>query len=236
MTSTTYEHFNNGFNNSRNTIVEYGGYNLYHSLLEPTEEYKKSSPMLGMSMELVIIGDKVYTRNFVVPPTDTSDFNDSGPTSENSRVVLEMLFDIETLPDEEINGTDCYHYRGILDVEKYLEWFHPVYVEDMTRMNEASEMPPMDVEQGWKTMEIIYRSNEKIYEYWIGKDDYIIRKRILIDRKLLENPLPVDDLSHESTRQVITEYYDLNEEVIIEAPLDESGELLEGWVLTTLEE
>ena len=94
----------------------------------------------------------------------------------------------------------------------------------------------LDFEQGWKTTEGIYRTKEMIYEYWIGKDDYLIRKRILTERKLVENPLPLDDLSDESTRQIITEYYDFNEPVEIVAPLDESGELLEGWVLTTPEE
>jgi len=237
--SKTYEYFNDGWKHSISSIYEYGGDNLYHLLFEPTEEYKEAYPFMGITLELIIIEDQIYSRNYITPPEITYDSDDNGPTSDNTLKILEMLIDIEELSDAEVNGTDCYHYRGILDVEKFLEWFYPVFLEDAATMKEISEEEygiEYDVEQGWETIQHIYRSKESIYEYWIGKDDYLIRKRVLTERKLLENPLPLDDLSGESTRQIITEYLDFNEEIIIEAPLDESGELLEGWVLTTPEE
>jgi hypothetical protein len=238
ITSKTCEHFNNGWNQSSISIYERGGDYLYHALVEPNDEYEKAYPPTG-TMELFIIDDRVYTRNFVTPLWSTDDFDEIAPTSEKNLIVLEMLFDIERLPDEEINGTDCYHYRGILDAEEYLEWVYPVWEEHFTKANEMQKETSgvdLDFELGWKTVESIYRTKEMIYEYWIGKEDYLIRKRVLTQRDWLENPLPLDDLSHISTRQFIAEYYDFNEPVEIEAPLDESGELLEGWVQTTLEE
>jgi hypothetical protein len=236
--SKTYEHFNDGWNQSGTSIYERGGDNLYHALVEPNAECEKAYPPTG-NMELFIIDDRVYSRNFVTPLWNSDDFDEIAPTSEKNLIVLEMLFDIETLPDEEINGTDCYHYRGILDAEEYLEWVYPDWEEHFTKINEMQKETSgvdLDFELGWKTVENIYRTKEMIYEYWIGKDDYLIHKRVLTERDWFENPLLPDDLSDESTRQFIAEYYDLNKPIEIEAPLDESGELLEGWVLTTIEE
>ena len=151
--------------------------------------------------------------------------------------MMAMLFTIETLPEEEINGTDCFHFRGILDVEKYVEWYRPIYIETATEFNETldEDQYKMDPEQSWEGIADIYRSKETIYEYWIGKDDYIIRKRVVVERELATNTLAVDDLSHESTRQIISYYLDFNEPVEITAPLDDAGKLLEGWAVVTQE-
>jgi hypothetical protein len=59
---------------------------------------------------------------------------------------------------------------------------------------------------------------------------------VITNRLLEANILPVDDLSHESTHQTITYCLNFNEPVEITAPLDSSGELLEGWFVVTLED
>lgn len=235
--STTWEYVEGEWIISRNGLSEYGGYNQYHKRITPTEEYKAVSTFLAIDMETILIDDQLYSRGFGQALKSTGDVNTGGPTGEETRKMMEMLFNVETLPEEEINGTECYHFRGIVDTEKYLEWYHPIYVEELTEYNKTVEegQMTMDPEQSWEGMVDFQRAKETIYEYWIGKDDYIMRKRVIIDRLLEANTLAVDDLSHESTQQTISHYLNFNEPVEITAPLDESGELLEGWYVVTLE-
>jgi hypothetical protein len=238
--STSWEYVEGEWMISRNGLSEYGGYNQYRKIITPTEEYKKSGALMAttLDIETILIDDQLYSRGFGQALKSTGDVNSGGPTGEETRKMMEMLFDVETLPEEEINGTECYHFRGIVDTEKYLEWYHPIYIEELTEYNKTVEegQTTMDPEQSWEGMEDFQRAKETIYEYWIGKDDNILRKRIIVDRLLEANILPVDDLSHESTQQTISYYINFNEPVEITAPLDDSGELLEGWFVVTQEE
>jgi hypothetical protein len=238
--STSWEYVEGEWIMSRNGLSEYGGYNLYRKLIKPAEEYKKSGALMAttLDIETILIDDQLYSRGFGQPLKSTGDVNNGGPTGEETRKMMEMLFDVETLPEEEINGIECYHFRGIVDTEKYLEWYHPLYIESLIEYNETVEegQITMDPEQSWEGMVDFQRAKETIYEYWIGKDDYIMRKRVITDRLLEANTLPVDDLSHESTQQTISYYINFNEPVEIIAPLDESGKLLEGWFVVTLED
>ena len=236
--STSWEYVEGEWIMSRNGLSEYGGYNLYRKLIKPTEEYKEAETFMVLDFETILIDDQLYSRGFGQPLKSTGDVNNGGPTGEETRKMMEMLFDVETLPEEEINGIECYHFRGIVDTEKYLEWYRPLYIESMIEYNETVEegQITMDPEQSWEGMVDFQRAKETIYEYWIGKDDYIMRKRVITDRLLEANTLPVDDLSHESTQQTISYYINFNEPVEIIAPLDESGKLLEGWFVVTLED
>ena len=233
--STTWQYVEGEWMISRHGLSAYGGYNQYRKLIQPTEEYKAVSTFMATDIETILIGDQLYSRGFGEPLKSTGDVNTGGPTGEETRKMMEMLFNIEVLPEEEINGTDCYHFRGIVDTEKYLEWYRPLYIESLIEYNETQDddMYKMDPEQSWEGMEDFQRAKETIYEYWIGKDDYILRKRVITDRLLEANTLAVDDLSHESTQQTITYYRNFNEPVEITAPLDDSGELLEGWTVFT---
>lgn len=236
--STSWEYVEGEWMISRNGLSEYGGYNQYRKRIKPTEEYKAESTFLAIDMETILIDDQLYSRGFGQALKSTGDVNSGGPTGEETRKMMEMLFDVETLPEEEINGIECYHFRGIVDTEKYLEWYRPLYIESLIEYNETVEegQITMDPEQSWEGMVDFQRAKETIYEYWIGKDDYIMRKRVITDRLLEANTLPVDDLSHESTQQTISYYINFNEPVEIIAPLDKSGKLLEGWFVVTLED
>ena len=235
--TTRWEYINDEWIISMNSLTEYGGFNLFHSKKQDTEEYKEAYSYMAIDIETILIGDQLYSKGYSMPVKSIGDINDEGPTGTETRKMMEILFAIETLPEEEINGTACYHFRGILDTEKYIEWYRPIFIETVTEFNETvdDDLYKIDPEEAWKRISDIYRSKEKIYEYWIGKDDYIMRKRVITERSLGANKLPVDDLSHESTQQIITYYLDFNETVEITAPLDDSGELLEGWFVVTLE-
>jgi hypothetical protein len=236
--STSWEYVEGEWMMSRNGFSAYGGYNQYHKLIKPTEEYKAVKTFMAMDMETILIADQLYSRGLPTPVKSIGDVNDGGPTGEETRKMMEMLFAVEVLPEEKVNGIDCYHFRGIQDTEKWLEWYRPIYIKSLTEYNETSDEGQirMDPEQSWEGMVDFQRAKETIYEYWIGKDDYILRKRVITDRLLEANTLAIDDLSHESTQQTISYYLDLNEPVEITAPLDDSGELLEGWFVVTLEE
>jgi hypothetical protein len=236
--TTRWEYINGEWVITRNSATEYGGFNLFRSLKQDTEKAKEVYPYMVSDYETILINDQLYSRGYMIPVTSMGDVNDNGPTGEETRKMMEMLFDIETLPEEKINGTDCYHFRGILDVEKYIEWYRPIFIETATEFNETvdDDLYKMDPEEAWEGISDMYRAEEKIYEYWVGKDDYIIRKRVVVKRDLAANTLAVDDLSHKSTQQIITYYLDFNEPVEITPPLDESGELFPGWTSYTLGE
>ena len=59
-------------------------------------------------------------------------------------------------------------------------------------------------------------------EVWIGKDDYLIRQ-VNIDVQFFKSDGEV------YTGSVTAEYYDFNEPIEIEPPLDADGKLLPGW-------
>jgi hypothetical protein len=232
--SKTYEWVDGSFEYIRTGVNNIGGHNLYCSKTEPTEAYKDPNPVMNMTLSYMVIGDKVYSLNFDPPPANLDGYDEEGQSSADTVRKLEQLYNTERLEDEEVNGTDCYHFRGIQDVEEYLEWFLPEYRKSFDYMNEMSDVE-MDFDQSWKTVQNICRNQETIYDYWVGKDDYLVYRQIRTQRDLTPVPLAVDDLSDESTSQVITEYFDMDQPVTITPPLDESGNLLEGWIVTSLE-
>lgn len=232
--SYTWEWVNGSFKHIRTGVNEIGGKNLYYSKLEPAEAYNDPNPVLNQALSYIVIDDKVYSLNFNPPPMNFDGYDEEGQSSADTIRKLGQLYNTERLDDEEVNGTDCYHFRGIQDVEKYLEWYLPEYRESFDYMNEMSDVE-MDFDQGWKTIQNIYRNQETVFDYWVGKDDYLVYRQIRTQRDLKAVPMAVDDLSHESTSQVITEYFDMDQPVTIKPPLDESGNLLEGWIVTPLE-
>ncbi len=159
------------------------------------------------SVEYIIIGEKQYVRKF----SDDFDinFNPGTPATESflSRETtlryLDTMTDIKNLPDETVNGVDCFHYAGIYDIAK-----------SMARMKgiEVEELPPS------------LRNMYQRIELWIGKDDYLIRK-MHKERQVTGDP---DILG---TVEMTMDYLSINEPVIIEPPVDANGNLLNGWEL-----
>jgi hypothetical protein len=201
--------------------LEYVNPDRYHSVVGYPEEYQK-----GFRKERTIIGDQVYTWGASSAPNMEA-LGQFTPTKEQTLELLTMLIDMETMPDETMDGVDCYHYKGKVDIEKLLAWERPAREQ---RFKDALERYPdpgiFDLEEMIKKAEDMWRRSEIAYEFWIGKDDYLIRQWKQVIQPLLQ--------CH--TYVTIINYYDFNEPIVIEPPLTESGELLEGWRVTSLEE
>lgn len=171
---------------------------------------------LGTDMfEVIIIGHK----NYVWRADNTTDtawgaYIYGWPLSkEDTRSLLDSLTKIENLPDERIAGADCFHLRGEVDMQRWaekakaaLDSTYPGYEEDVESIEEQAA------------------ATEAVVEVWIGMDDYLIRQ-VKHNWQIFASDGGVDTLSY--TEQ----YYDFNEPIEIEPPLDADGKLLPGWQL-----
>jgi len=185
----------------------------YHVLMtEPSKEQE----------EFIVIGEKQYVKNTsmsrnLISATITG-FS-SLLKKETTLSYLDMLTDIEELPDENINGTDTIHYRGTIDIEQQIAEARRSIQEARDR-NSAERPTDEEIDRDLDGM----RSVNTIIELWIGKDDYLIRKMTMARQ--------VRDSGVWDTSSLTSfEFYDFNEPIVIEPPLDSDGALLEGWQL-----
>jgi len=214
---------------------EYAGPDRYH-LMKHTPEAPEGYPSTYFN-ETIVIGDQRYSRGDLSYPLTLEMVAEHIPTKERTLEQLNLLIDIETMPEETMDGVDCYHYRGTVDLEKWLDWMRP----DLERMYEwilkdmIERYPDFDFdhEEMKKTAEyMLVNAYEETYEFWIGKDDYLIRQL----KDVMQSLFCLHETGGFYLAVSTSKYYDFNEPIVIEPPLDESGELLEGWVQTILEE
>jgi len=181
--------------------------------------FKKEGLSIGYFHEQIGIGKQVYTRGEASVTSTVEERQESTPSAILTQKQLDMLVKIEVLPDENIDGVACFHYRGTVDTEKFIQqqkarWKN-IFQE--TLLQEFID----NVDKTW-------RSSKVTQEFWIGKDDYVIRqwKELITD---------VTGEVGDSAGMEIVKYYDFNVPIVIEAPLDESGALLPEWSVATVE-
>lgn len=176
-------------------------------------------------IEVILIGDVPYFRetaadeHFDIPTLlRMSSSYSSLISSEYTIKTLDYLTDVKRLSDEVIDDTDCFHYEGTYDWEKQLR---EIFSDDS-----PSGRPPLSEAQ---LQERIEEEREEAgttnINLWIGKEDYLIRKM----ERVTQRP---DVSGVVRTGTSIMRFYDFNETVEIEAPLDSQGNLLPGWVTT----
>ena len=157
--------------------------------------------------EAIGIGEKAYGRVTgslgYAPGMAASEWQQYMPSEILTRKTLSMLVKIEELPDENIDGMLCYHYRGSVDMVKFV--------------NEYPQQAGA------------FRTSTINEEFWIGKDDYIIRqfKDEIIRGEDIMARLPM--LTAQTLE--VWKYSDFNVSITIEPPLDAQGNLLSGWVV-----
>jgi hypothetical protein len=131
---------------------------------------------------------------------------------------LDMLVKPEPLPPEEINGVNCFHYSGTVDLAGQME----------EMMRESLDPSQPDYEQSLEKLEgELERLRETTidYEIWIGQEDLLVRQMKYTSRTPSEAEATWD--TSETTIQI----YDINQPIEVEPPLDAQGELLPGWQL-----
>ncbi len=216
---------------------EYAGPDRYH-LMKHTPEVPEGY-FSTYFHETIVIGDQEYSRGDLSFPLTPEIVAELIPTKERTLELLNLLVDIETMPEETVDGVDCYHYRGTVDMEKWLDWARP-YLEQalewiyeyMIEKYPDFDFEPFDPEEMMKTVPSIFNIFEETYEFWIGKDDYLIRQL----KDVMQSLMNLSEVGVFHLAVSTSQYYDFNEPIVIEPPLTESGELLPGWRVTSLEE
>ena len=212
VTSTSKD--SDGFSLRQDIEVEYASPDRYHCKM--TEN--------GQEIEFIIIGDKLYIGSGSPPEAVLYSLTQglTRPLSKEAVLsYLDKLTDIQSLSDETMDGVSCLHYLGKWDVEKQIAETKRSLMEYYDEMGIEPDEEEID-----KELEIL-RSIETEIELWIGRDDYLIRQMNM------NGKFPDDDEGLKFVMISITmKYYDLNQPITIEAPLDADGQLLPRWKLT----
>lgn len=159
----------------------------------------KIIPETGPWCEVIKIGDKSYVRT-----SDKAEWGDG--KSDATCVVLpiaevleplDSLIDLEQLPEEQIDGVDCLHYRGKVDLDSLVEKTRVPY------------------QQTPELLEVMRRASIDV-ELWVGKDDYLIRQ--MITRGRFPESEPGTGEEKWATQTTIMRFYDFNKPIAIEPP------------------
>jgi len=180
------------------------------------DRHRGKATMNGDWFEFIIVGDKQYIWDSD-PSRKTSVRVSSSSilSKEDTLKIIDSLTELEKLPDEPMDGTDCIHYRGRVDMERK--------VEELKAKLDSRQPHYEEMLKGLEDM----RNMKTEVEIWIGKEDYLIRQ---IKR---DTQVPSEDTGMLDTSSSVVKYYDFNAPIIIEPPLDAHGELLPGWCLAS---
>lgn len=163
----------------------------------------------GQTNEYITIGNKKYIQDEEKLTGWNVAFNTAFvPDKEAALDTLKQLMDIQTLPDETIEGVNCFHYRG-----KYPE--NPGVENMIAEMN--SKLTEEQIEQAQVEFDQMRTSGE--VDIWISRDDYFIR----------QEQVTIRNSEGQAVTTSVSKFSNFNQPVIIEPPLDDNGQLLPGW-------
>lgn len=210
--SVTVRHTANGGDSQGSIEGEFSAPDCYH--------YKENLTG-GQGQEFIVIGDKQYVYNADVSPlTITGSIRGlfSIVSPETTFEIMDGLTGVQQMPDETVEGVSCLHYQGTEDIEKQI-------AEEKRSIQEANakagtQMSDEDLDRMFEGMQVI----KVEVELWIGKEDYLIRQLVQKTQIPGENQETVSSTINYS-------YFDFNQPVDIEPPVDANGDLLPGWNL-----
>ena len=187
--------------------IEFSG-DRYHEQLEFLIPPSLASEINGAgTSESIGAGEKAYGRVTgdlaYTAGASASTWQQYTPSEILTRKNLATLVKIEELPEENVDGVACYHFRGAIDIEKG-NW-NSSYLKT-TAVNE---------------------------EFWIGKEDYIVRqmKTEIISEVVPGYAGLAEMLKWDTRTQEIWKYSGFNTQITINLPMDAQGKLLRGWVV-----
>jgi hypothetical protein len=175
----------------------------------------------GAESEFITTGNTQYVKGSEISPVMMTALAQSTYTFLNIEYclnALDLLVEPEPLRLEKINGIECFHYKGTVDLES--QW------EKM--ISESLDPSQPDYEDRLKMLEgelETIRETTIEYEIWIGRDDLLVRQMKYTGR------MPSEDKATWDTSDTTIQLYDINQPVVVEPPLDAQGELLPGWQL-----
>ena len=188
----------------------FGGYDNYYVKIYPRGE--------GYYQAIIVVDGRRYIYGQVGKYQITeSYFEELAPTKQKTLDYLALIDNVETLEDEFINGTECYHYKGTVSTEKWLERMIPRFKKNFENWPGISET---DLDELVENFINTNRRKEIRYELWVGKNDYLVRQ-VKEYTKILPTGF------YETI--FVMNFYDFDEVMDIQPPLDKNGDLLEGW-------
>jgi hypothetical protein len=204
----------------------------YHSDAEFTRNNYRiqwgTGPAEKYLNEIIVFDAKQYilgggTSHYLTP----EEIKEISPSAKLTHEQLDVLEKIEVLPEETIDGAVCFHYRGTVDIEKYIKSVEPSFKKTYEKYfgNDAEE----GFNKSFNTYAQNLRNLKITDEFWIGKDDYIIRQWKEATALIAKDSA----LEQMKTGFDVIKYYDFNAPIEINAPLDGQRNLLPGWALVT---
>lgn len=178
----------------------------------------------GELYEFIVIGHKQYNREpdssrLVISKIIVVVLG-SPPSKEETLELLSLLTDLEQLPDEKIEGIDCLHYRGRIDMDQVLE-------EQKAKVDRAQ----LGYQEMLRALKLQPKMKIEI-ELWISKDDHLIRQMKRDMQIAVMEPVSGGVAQEKwDTVNSMVKYYDFNKPIEIEPPEAASGELEPGWRL-----
>lgn len=189
------------------------------------ECYHATSTKVYFTTELIVVDGERYIKGSATSADDIAHFVSyiiSALDEHNSASLIESLNKLEKLPAETIEGTVCAHYNGKRETAS---------LSEITIAGLDPTSPNYEITI--KTIQQMQEMNQEI-EFWIGKKDGCIRqiKRAYQGVQLSGNVTvmvtPTTTGALPGTA-FIYKFYDFNEPIVIEPPLDSEGQLLPGW-------
>lgn len=164
--------------------------------------------------EGITIGDRSYIRSSDIPQWCESPCQYEDPLTgatvmtETTSIPLEKvleplnwLVELEKLPGEEIEGVNCWHYRGSVDMDSYVDMLQK------TAKSEDGQIPEhLEGMRHWK----------RNFELWVEKDSCLIRQLKEEMRFMMVNPDTGDEELFTASTNM--RFYDFNKPISIEPP------------------
>src|SRR4030043_680500 len=158
MISNSVEQGNTG---QTSTLMEFVAPDRLHT-------FTHMSGGISSNEEMIQIGTTMYTRENNTDDWHVRDWEDERMAARDlaGGVLLSFneLVDVKELKDEEIDGIDCYHCTGSMNMQGQQE-------EELASLDESDPY----YEQRKQVYESIEYVRDDI-EFWIGKDDYMLRE------------------------------------------------------------
>jgi len=187
------------FNNSRVSEIFIDGENVYART--PNTSGIDALRVFGNARNMETILD--FDMTIALSQEDTLD-------------LLRFLANMKRLSDANIDGIQCFHYTGDVDMEKYAQR----YVDKIIEQNPDAAGTPFV-----QKLIDIYTGISQQVELWVGKDDYLMRQTKLT--------VTYPDNYQEDTKAYAHYNYYYPEDLELSPPLDSSHEILPGWYLLT---
>ena len=181
--------------------------------------------------EFIVVGQEQYVRTagegqtggvvVVITSGGLSIYNPV-PSRDGTLQILDLLIDVDILEGQRVDGLDSLHYRGKIDMDRVVDEVLAGF--DSSAPGYAEAAKAFDIQ----------RTAEINVEMWFGRDDLYIR-RLDMDVRA-----PGTRSGPEGARQVIwstyqtsVRYFDFDESIAIERPVSDSGNLEQGWRLSS---